>query len=288
MRASRPRVAVVGHVEWVRFGRVPHVPCAGEIVHARESFEEPAGGGAVAAVQLAHLAGEAVLFTALGEDAHGRRSLERLRELGVRVWASRRTGHTRSAVTLVDDAGERTIATFEPRLEPVGGDAALPWDELAGMDAVFFTAGDLDAMRAARAARVLVASPRAEDALGHGVPLDALVLSWDDAIERGEAAHAQAEAELVVFTEGARGGSYRERSGASGRWDPAPLPAFPAASAPGGLGDSYGCGDSFAAGLTYGLGAGLAVPDALALAARCGAMCLTGRGPYERQLTDPS
>jgi ribokinase len=49
--------------------------------------------------------------------------------------------------------------------------------------------------------------------------------------------------------------------------------------------DSYGCGDSFAAGLTYGLGAGMAPADALNLAARCGAVCLTGRGPYERQLT---
>jgi len=49
--------------------------------------------------------------------------------------------------------------------------------------------------------------------------------------------------------------------------------------------DSYGCGDSFAAGLTYGLGAGMDVADALALAARCGAVCLTGRGPYGRQLS---
>lgn len=49
--------------------------------------------------------------------------------------------------------------------------------------------------------------------------------------------------------------------------------------------DSYGCGDSFAAGLTYGLGAGMPVEEALELAARCGATCLTGRGPYERELT---
>ncbi len=278
MRASRLRVAVVGHVEWVRFGRVPHVPRAGEIVHARESFEEPAGGGAVAAVQLARLAGGAVLLSALGEDAHGGRSRERLRALGVEVCAARRAGPTRFAVTLVNDAGERTITTFGPRLEPGGGEQ-LPWRELAGMDAVYFTAGDLGALRAARAARVLVASPRAGDALGHGVPLDALVLSGGDAAERGEAARAQGEAELVVCTEGARGGSW-ERAGASGRWAPALPPGEPV--------DSYGCGDSFAAGLTYGLGAGLAVPDALALAARCGAFCLTGRGPYERQLADPN
>jgi ribokinase len=145
------------------------------------------------------------------------------------------------------------------------------------MDAVYFTAGDHSALRAARAARILVASPRAYDALGHGVPIDALVLSEDDAIEQREATRAQAEAELVVFTEGDRGGRYRSRTGASGTWKAAPPPADRA--------DSYGCGDSFAAGLTYGLAAGLALPEALALAARCGAVCLTGRGPYERQLT---
>jgi len=268
---------VVGHVEWVQFARVPHVPRAGEIIHARDTFEEPAGGGAVAAVQLARLAGEATLITALGQDEHGRWSVARLDELCVRVHAVRRATGTRKAVTLVDEARERTITTFGERLEPRGDDDELPWAELKGIDAVYFTAGDLDALRAARAARVLVASPRAFHALGQGVPLDALVLSGDDAIERGEAADIQEEARLVVYTEGANGGRYRESSGESGSWAAAPLPAAAA--------DSYGCGDSFAAGLTYGLGAGLDVPSALALAARCGAVCLTGRGPFERQLT---
>ncbi len=280
MQARAPRVAVVGHVEWVRFARVSHIPRAGEVAHAHDLFEEPAGGGAVAAVQLARLAGEATLLTALGDDGHGRRSAARLGELGVRVCAAPRENPTRSAVTLVDDSGERTITTFGARLEPVGEDTRIPWPALAEMDAVYFTAGDVAALRAARAARVLVASPRALHALGHGVPLDVLVLSGEDAIEREEAVRAQADAELLVFTEGARGGSYRERSGGAGRWN--------AVAPPGAPVDSYGCGDSFAAGLTYGLGAGLAVPDALALAARCGAVCLTGRGPYERQLTDPS
>ncbi len=277
MQVSRPRVAVVGHVEWVQFARVRNVPSAGEVMHAVDAFEEPAGGGAVAAVQLARLAGEAELITALGEDEHGRRTVARMRELGVHVHAAVRAGHTRRAVTLVDDRGERTIITFGSRLEPVAADAEMPWGALEEMDAVYFTSGDVGALRAARRARVLVASPRAVDALGHGVALDALVLSGEDAIERRLTARAQDEAELVVFTEGARGGAYRERSGTSGRWEAAAPPASRA--------DSYGCGDSFAAGLTYALGAGLEVPAALALAALCGAVCLTGRGPYEHQLS---
>jgi ribokinase len=277
MQVSRPKVAVVGHVEWVQFARVPHVPRAGEVIHAHDAFEEPAGGGGVAAVQLARLAGEAVLLTALGDDELGDRSTERLSELGVHVRAARRAVGTRRASTLVDGAGERTIITLGPRLEPKGDDEELSWVQLGELDAVYFTAGDVDALRAARAARVLVASPRAGEALEEGVALDALVLSGEDAIERHMATRAQVQAELVVFTEGARGGSYRERSGGSGTWTAAQLPAPPA--------DSYGCGDSFAAGLTYGLGAGLEAPAALALAARCGAVCLTGHGPYERQLS---
>ena len=40
-----------------------------------------------------------------------------------------------------------------------------------------------------------------------------------------------------------------------------------------------------AAGLAFGLGTGLDIDGALELAARCGASCLTGKGPYGNQLT---
>src|SRR5207244_13238095 len=63
------RMAVIGHVEWIEFAVVDHVPVPGEIVHAAHTFEEAAGGGAVAAVQLARLAGAATLSTAAGD--HG-------------------------------------------------------------------------------------------------------------------------------------------------------------------------------------------------------------------------
>jgi ribokinase len=278
VQASARRVAVVGHVEWVQFARVARLPRAGELIHAGEEFEEPAGGGAVAAVQLARLAGESVLFTALGDDEHGRRALRRLNELGVEVHAAILDAPTRRATTLVDGAGERTITTFGARLEPSAAGDERGWSALAGMDAVYFTAGDLAALQLARAgARVLVASPRAGEVLGHGVPLDALVASGEDELERREAARAQGHAELLAFSEGEHGGSYSLRSGESGRWMPAPLA--------GERVDSYGCGDSFAAGLAYGLGAGLGAVRALELGARCGAACAAGRGPYGRQLS---
>ena len=69
------RVAVVGHVEWVDFAVVPRLPRPGEILaRARESWDEAAGGGAVAAVQMAKLTGSALFFTALAGDHLGART----------------------------------------------------------------------------------------------------------------------------------------------------------------------------------------------------------------------
>jgi ribokinase len=43
----------------------------------------------------------------------------------------------------------------------------------------------------------------------------------------------------------------------------------------------YGAGDCFAAGLTFALAEGRSPVAAAELGARCGAACITGRGPYE-------
>jgi ribokinase len=273
------KVAVVGHVEFVEFLEVAHVPAAGEIVHARRSFTEPAGGGAVAAVQLARLAGGATLFTAFGDDEVGRRSAAGLERLGVRVRAAWRREPQRRAVTFVDDGGERTITVIGDRLAPAGADA-LPWEELGDCDAVYVTAGDPEALRAARRARLLVATPRVGPALARsGVELDALVHSAGDPGESYARGDLDPEPRLVVATRGVDGGSYTAVAGRGGTWQAAPLP--------GPVVDTYGAGDSFAAGLTLGLGAGLEVEAALALAARCGAACVTGAGPYGARL-DPA
>ena len=50
---------------------VERVPEPGEIMHVQEAWEEPAGGGAVAAVQLARLSGGCLFVTALGDDDRG-------------------------------------------------------------------------------------------------------------------------------------------------------------------------------------------------------------------------
>src|SRR5579864_8904781 len=147
------RCACVGHVEWIESVLVDRVPCPGEIAHAEAGWTEPGGGGAVVAAQLAKLAGACDFFTALGNDELGQRSQERLTELGIDVHAEW-FGVTRRGFVQVDAHGERTITTVGPKLRP----RALP--AMDGYDAVFFVAGEPEALRAARAARFLAATPR--------------------------------------------------------------------------------------------------------------------------------
>jgi ribokinase len=270
------KVAVVGHVEWIQFARLERVPLPGEIVHASETWEEAGGGGAVAAVQLARLAGSCLFITALGDDELGHRADAELERLGVRVAAAWRPEPQRKAFVHVDAEGERTITVIGKRLGPRGDDP-LPWGELSEADAVYFTAGDSDALRAARSARTLVASVRAKEVLAAArVQLDMLVASGNDRGERYVPGEIEPVPRLVARTAGGDGGTLLTPDGTTSRWAAAPLPGIAV--------DAYGAGDCFAAGLTFGLGDGRSIQDALALGARCGAACMTGRGPYEGQL----
>src|SRR5437763_9314531 len=261
---SGVEVAVVGHVEWVEFVRVEHVPSPGEIVHALETWQEAAGGGAVAAVQLANLNGSAHLFTSLGDDELARRSREELEARGVTVHAAGAGDPQRRAYTYVDAGGERTITVLGRKQLPSGEDGSLPWEELVRCDAVYFVSGDVAALHAARRARVLVATARELGTLRRARErLDVLVGSAEDASERVEPGELEPAPHTVVTTSGGLGGWVR------------PGGPFRAAPSPGPVEDAYGCGDCFAAGLTFGLGSGLAMDEAVALGARCGAAVLS-------------
>ncbi len=273
------RVAVVGHVEWVELARVERVPAPGEIVHALETWELAAGGGAVAAVQIARLAGGCLFLTALGDDELGHRAKRELEGRGVRVEAAWRPEPQRRAFVHVDASAERTITVMGERMGPHASDP-LPWSELDGADAVYVTACDPGAVRAARGARQLVATVRAIETLARaGVQLDVLVSSAEDEGERYSPGDIHPPPRFLVRTTGAEGGSLVAADGAGSRWEAAPLPGPPV--------DAYGAGDAFAAGLTYGLAEGRSPREAVELAARCGAAVVTGRGPYEAQLGEP-
>ena len=270
------RAAVVGHVEWIEFVPVEHVPAPGEIVHATDTWQEAAGGGSVAAVQLEKLADSVLFLTVFGDDELGRRAKGELEERGIDVHASFVEAPQRRGFTFVDETGERTITTIGPRLEPRGHDTALPWHELARCDAVYFCAGDVDALRNARRANVLVATARVLGTLGRGaVELDALVGSGKDESERYRAGDLDPPPQLVVTTSGALGG-----------WAQ-PGGPFASGTTPSPVVDVYGAGDCFAAGLSFGLGAGLETAAALAFAAECGAGALAGRGVHAEEIALP-
>jgi len=263
------RWAVVGHVEWVAFYAVDGPVRPGAILHAPPPWEEPAGGGGVAAAELARLGGACTLFTGVGSDARGQGLAAAMAPLGVSVDATVEPGLHRRALTLVAPDGERSIV--------VVGDAqarqGLARADLAGFDGVYFCKGDADALRAARAARVLVVTARvlpvAQEA---GVVIDALVGSAVDPSERYEPGDLQPPPRLVMRTEGAQGGRWWSEEGEWGRWGPAPCPEA--------AGDAYGCGDRFAAGLTHALASGLGAAEACAQAAHSGAYALGLQGAH--------
>ena len=99
--------------------------------------------------------------------------------------------------------------------------------------------------------------------------LDLLVGSGNDP---GEAYDGGLDADVVVMTDGSRGGTVNGR-----HFDAAPLP--------GPIADTYGAGDTFGCTLCFALGRGDGLDDALALAARESAEVLTLRGPYRERLT---
>ena len=271
-------MAVVGHVEWVDFVEVDRLPREGEVLGATDASARAAGGGGVAAVVLAELGAEVDFYCALGDDEHGHAAAEQLARRGVRPFVAWRSAPTRRAITMLERGGERTIVTIGERLEPVGSDP-LEWDRLGSAAGVYFTAGDVEALREARRAGVLVATPRARHSLGEPgellsasgeplPPLDALVWSGNDPHEAEWAHRLSARARLMVETLGASGGLWSGES--EGRWGAVPVP--------GPLRDSYGCGDSFAAGFTFGLAEGRSVAEAAKVGAERGALCLTRVG----------
>jgi ribokinase len=267
-------LAVVGHVEMVSFVEVAQLPPVGTITAAKAFHQCPAGGGAVVAAQLAKLTGQPVrFFTALGRDATGEQAARELTAMGLELHVAWREAPTRQAITFIDGDGERTITVIGERLAAHGSDA-LPWQALSDCDGVFVTAADADALRQARRAKVLTATPRTR--LGvlqeAGVKLDALIGSALDPAETYRDGDLNPPPTLVFRTAGDRGGQVSP----GGRFL-APQRKRPVA-------DTYGAGDSFAAGVTAALAAQWPLAAVISLGCHCGAACLDGKGPYGGQL----
>jgi ribokinase len=267
------RIAVVGHVEHVTLGRVPRVPAAGDIAHLEAPITLPGGGGGIAFFQLARSPAEVHLFTALGAGEAAGEVEARVRATGAAVHAARREApHTRDLVMITPD-GERTIVVVGEPLHPERADP-LPWDLLATCDAAYFTAQDPEALRAARAARVLVVAARRRPSLIRAaIRADVVVGSAEDPREAARLSDFPAPPGALVLTAGAAGGAVETAAG---------IAHFSAPRATLG-GGAYGAGDSFAGALVYHLAAGLPVLEACTRAAHHGAAVLSSLDPLSGQ-----
>jgi ribokinase len=273
------RIAVIGHVEHIVVGRVPAVPLPGDIAHLEEPRFLAGGGGGIAFFQLARSSAEVHLFTAIGSDEAGAEVEERLRATGAHLHLARRAeAHTRDLVMVTPD-GERTIVVVGEPLHPRASDP-LPWELLATCDAAYFTAQDPEALRAARAARVLVVTARRRAALERsGARADVVVGSHADPRESGALEEYPVRPGALVLTAGSAGGTIETAEGTAAFLAP------PVAPSGGG---AYGAGDSFAGALTYYLAAGLGLVEACTRAGVHGAAVRATIDPLAGQLPLPA
>ncbi len=263
-------LAVVGHVELVTFLEVDRMPRPGIICHAKEYLKEPAGGGAVVAIELAKILKKPVRFiTALGKDDYGKSCFKRLKELGLNISVAWRDQPTRRAFSFITPEGERGITVIGERLAPSAEDP-LPWNELNEYDGIFITATDAKALINCRKAPFIAATPRLklEILQKSGIRLDALIGSGLDPSEQIPFGSLTLPPVIQISTEGELGGY----ANPGGRYK-----AFKLDSP---VIDSYGCGDCFAAGVTVGLSANWTNEQSISLGAYRGAQCALHFGPY--------
>ncbi len=265
------KLAVIGHVEWVTFLKVDQLPLAGEISHAKDCFEEAAGGAAVAAVQMARLINEPVdLLTALGKDNYGEKCYERLTKLGLNLKVAWREKPTRKGISLISKDGERAITVIGERLQPIASDK-LPWGDMKNYDGIFVTATDKEGIKLARKAKFLSATPRTgEQTLKNAkVKIDALIGSGLDPGEEINFEELEPKPEIYISTKGKSGGTIFPENIKYKSIKPSSKEI-----------DTYGCGDCFAGAVTTALSAKLNLEQAINIGAYCGAECSTHYGPY--------
>ena len=270
-RLPKLKLAVIGHVEWVTFLKVDQLPLAGEISHAKDYFEDAAGGAAVAAVQMARLInGPVDLITSLGNDNYGEKCYERLTKLGLNLKVAWRKKPTRKGISLISKDGERAITVIGERLQPIASDN-LPWCDMQKYDGIFVTATDKEGIRLAREAKFLSATPRTgEKTLKNSkVKINALIGSGLDPGEKINLEELEPKPDIYISTKGKSGGTIF----------PNRIRYEPIAPSSNEI-DSYGCGDCFAGAVTTALAAKINLEKALNIAAYCGAECSTHYGPY--------
>ena len=252
------RCAVIGHVEWVEFARVPQ-HAGGRLDRSCRRDVVGAGRRRRRGRAPARAARRPVRASSRrsASDELGRAAERRLAELGIDVhvqWG----GQTRRAWIHVDGDGERTITVLGDKLLPHG---PLPLD---GYDLVFFVSGTAEVLRG-RARRGSWRRRSRELPTLHeaGVPLDLLVGSVNDPGERYDGL-ARGRDRGADRRRERRHGERRALRRGAGRARSS-TPTAPATRSPRRSRSR--------------LRAGTRSPEALELAARAGSAVLGGRGP---------
>ena len=267
------RIGVIGHVEHITLGRVTALPGPGDIAHLESPRCLPGGGGGIAFFQLIKGPAQVHLFTAFGDDDAAAFVEAAVAGSGAVIHATKRpVAHTRDVV-MIDPLGERTIVVVGEPLHPRASDS-LPWDLLAELDAVYFTAQDPALLVRAREARLLIATARRQPSIAaSGVRLDAVIGSRSDPRESSERADYAVPPDAVVMTEGAQGGGVETEAGTTGFSSPQSEV----------IGGAYGAGDSFAGAFVYYLASGCDAATAASRAAPHGAAVVAGLDPITSQ-----
>ena len=248
------KLAVIGHIEWVTFLKVDQLPIAGEISHAKDYFEEAAGGAAVAAVQMARLINEPVdLITSLGKDNNGEKCYERLIKLGLNLKVAWREKPTRKGISLISKDGERAITVIGERLQPIASDD-LPWSDMKNYDGIFIAKDRIQRQREKKNSKAKI---------------NALIGSCLDPGEEINYEELVPKPDIYIATEGKLGGTVYPKEYKYKAIKPSSQEI-----------DTYGCGDCFAGAVTTALAAKLNLDQAIKIGAYCGAECSTHYGPY--------
>ncbi|MDF2093806.1 PfkB family carbohydrate kinase [Knoellia sp. 3-2P3] len=268
------RVVVLGSLNVDLVAEVERHPRPGETVLATGPLTRCAGGkGANQALAAASAGARVVMVGCLGDDADGRRYLERLQGRGVDTSALRLVPgvSTGQAWITVDADSENAIVVIPGANAQVGADDLAPLDDLSSGDVLLaqlevpVPVVALAARRArARGARVVInAAPYA--ALPHDVAAvaDPLVVNEHEALMLAD---SDAVPTSVLVTFGGEGCSWDGE-----RFEGVEVPLEEVV-------DTTGAGDAFCGALAAALAGGADRAAAVAAASRAGAEAVRRQG----------
>ena len=278
-------IIVVGSINLDLVGAVGRLPTPGETVPGDNFVTAPGGKGANQALAARRAGLDVRMIGAVGDDAFAQEALELLNEAGVDLSGVRRAGAaTGVALILVDGDGENMIAVI-----PGANGAVSPGD----VEAAAIDSGDIvllqnevpgDTVKAALAAArrvgalsILNTAPWRDDRaelIGQADIIVANETEFDLAAgslalagssrDQKMAAFVTQTGRIIVVTLGAEGVIAATKDGISRASAPKIAPV-----------DTVGAGDAFCGYLAAGLADGRSLQEAMARAARAGALaCL--------------